>query len=240
MKIIFFTNKCSHGYELLERVRSEGIAISAVFISRKKEWIFKTFLKYQITIFRLFLKQAKEPWRNDGFYYRYAKNVFIVDDFNGEYCESILKRMEPDIIVLGGSGIIKKNIIAIPKIGIINGHPGLLPRYRGVDVIPWAIYNGDDVGVTIHFVDDGIDTGRIVTQEIIKIERRDNIGKLRRKAEVVAARLISKALKEIIEGYRPESTSTQFGFEFKLYHRMPHGLIKQSELRLQDRIKNLG
>lgn len=51
--------------------------------------------------------------------------------------------IKPDIIVLGGSSIIRENIIKIPKIGILNAHPGLLPKYREVDVIQWAIYNVD-------------------------------------------------------------------------------------------------
>jgi methionyl-tRNA formyltransferase len=51
------------------------------------------------------------------------------------------------LILLGGARILKRPILECARLAVLNAHPGLLPAYRGVDVIPWALHNGDPVGV---------------------------------------------------------------------------------------------
>lgn len=73
-----------------------------------------------------------------------------------------LKRSSPDLIVATGVGIIKDSLLQIPKIGFLNVHPGMLPKYRGNNPVEWSLLNGDPLGVTIHFMDRGIDTGPVI------------------------------------------------------------------------------
>lgn len=67
-----------------------------------------------------------------------------------------------DIVIQGGVGILKPEMISVPKIGIINVHPGRLPSYRGNSCPEWAIFKNDEVWATAHFVDAGIDTGPVI------------------------------------------------------------------------------
>ncbi|MCM3386879.1 hypothetical protein M3649_01890 [Ureibacillus chungkukjangi] len=85
--------------------------------------------------------------------------------------ENWLKELEPDLIVIFGmSELLKKNIIDIPKKGCINLHPSLLPKYRGGYPIFWMYYHFDlNPGVTVHYIDEGEDTGNIIYQESINL-----------------------------------------------------------------------
>jgi methionyl-tRNA formyltransferase len=70
--------------------------------------------------------------------------------------------------------IINKEIVAAPRIGCFNMHPGPLPRYAGLNAVSWAIYRGETShGVTIHKMEPGIDTGPIVYQELFDINGAD-------------------------------------------------------------------
>lgn len=73
-----------------------------------------------------------------------------------------LKEAGSDIIIQGGVGILKSNFVNEFSVGIVNVHPGQLPNYRGCNCPEWALYNGDDVWSTAHFIDSGIDTGPII------------------------------------------------------------------------------
>ena len=67
-----------------------------------------------------------------------------------------------DIVIQGGIGILKNDILATPRIGFVNVHPGRLPEYRGNSCPEWALYNGDPVYATAHFIDEGTDTGPVI------------------------------------------------------------------------------
>ncbi len=68
-----------------------------------------------------------------------------------------------DFLVNGGCGMIfKRDLLDHPRYGLVNGHPGLLPAYRGLDPVCWSIKHGDPLGATVHFMDEGIDTGPIL------------------------------------------------------------------------------
>lgn len=77
-----------------------------------------------------------------------------------------LHRLAPDLLLVGGFGIIlKKPILELPRIGCVNCHSSLLPRHRGPNPFAWALMSGDEeTGVTFHVMDPGIDTGDILDQ----------------------------------------------------------------------------
>lgn len=69
---------------------------------------------------------------------------------------------------------IHRSVLAAPRLGAFNLHPGPLPRYAGLNAVSWAIYWGEKMhGVTVHKMEPGIDTGPIVYQEIFPIEEQD-------------------------------------------------------------------
>lgn len=92
---------------------------------------------------------------------------YFMNEGCNERLENWVRNLEPDLIVVNGmSELLKKNILDIPKKGCINLHPTLLPNYRGGYPIFWTFYNSDITpGVTVHYIDEGEDTGNIIYQE---------------------------------------------------------------------------
>lgn len=100
-----------------------------------------------------------------------------VDSINDEEAISLLKRINPDAVVVNGTRIISKRVLSAVSAPFINTHMGITPKYRGVHGGYWALVNGDpnNCGVTVHLVDQGIDTGGVLYQDIIRTDNRDNL-----------------------------------------------------------------
>jgi methionyl-tRNA formyltransferase len=86
-----------------------------------------------------------------------------------------VKKLKPDFLITAHfEKLIKKDLLDIPIVGALNLHPSLLPYYRGMSPQHWPIINGEKkTGITVHFLDEGIDTGDIVQQK--EIELTDNM-----------------------------------------------------------------
>ncbi len=87
-------------------------------------------------------------------------------DVNSAETEQFLRELEPDLIITSGCPILKPNIFTIPRLATLNVHWGIAPAYRGNDTLFWPLAQGDysNIGVTIHQIDEGIDTGPILAQ----------------------------------------------------------------------------
>ena len=85
---------------------------------------------------------------------------------NSDEVYEAVKQVQPDLCVISHfERLIKEPILSIPKLGFINLHPSLLPNYRGMAPQHWPIINGDkEAGITVHYVDEGTDTGDIIIQ----------------------------------------------------------------------------
>lgn len=107
-----------------------------------------------------------------------------------------IKALAPDFIVETAYGqYIPKEIIDIPKYGIINVHPSLLPKYRGATPINQAILNGDTVtGVTTMQVDEGMDTGDIILSDEIEIDATDTAQTLSEKLAVLSEKTLGNTI----------------------------------------------
>lgn len=104
-----------------------------------------------------------------------------------------LRKLDIDLLIVSGFGIIlKKRILALPRIGCINCHSSLLPRHRGPNPFSAVLLSDDDVtGVTFHVMDPGIDTGPILDQASIPIRATDTtITIYRRACDTAAARVV--------------------------------------------------
>lgn len=113
-----------------------------------------------------------------------------------------IKEISPDLIVMAGyNQILKKEIIEIPKKGVINLHGGKLPQYRGSSTLNWMIINGEtEGGVAVLFIDQGIDTGDIVAEQSFEIKRDDTIKEVVDKTDKIFPLLLIKVIKQIKNG----------------------------------------
>jgi methionyl-tRNA formyltransferase len=105
-----------------------------------------------------------------------SKKLINVDSVNCDDCLKVLKLIKPDLIIVNGTRIISKNILNNVPALFINTHVGITPEYRGVHGAYWALVNNDaeNCGVTIHKVDQGIDTGDLINQSTIITTIDDN------------------------------------------------------------------
>lgn len=110
-----------------------------------------------------------------------------------------LKEINPECIVVAAFGqILPKVIIDLTKFGCINVHASLLPKYRGSAPIQWSIINGEEkTGITIMYMDVGIDTGDMIMKEEVIIEPKETAGSLNDKLAGCGGNLLLKALKAI-------------------------------------------
>lgn len=113
-----------------------------------------------------------------------------------------LRTYEADIFVVAAFGqILSKEILDMPKYGCVNIHASLLPKYRGAAPIQWAVIDGEEeTGVTIQQMNEGVDTGDILMQEVVKLDAKETGASLFDKLAVCGAQLIVKTLVEIEKG----------------------------------------
>lgn len=86
----------------------------------------------------------------------------VVERLDSAEALDLLRRLDPDLAVHAGAGIIRDATLQIPRLGVINAHMGLLPWFRGMNVTEWSVLYGFPVGCTVHKIDAGVDTGDIL------------------------------------------------------------------------------
>jgi methionyl-tRNA formyltransferase len=122
----------------------------------------------------------------------------------------ILKKLKADIFIVVAFRMLPEAVWKLPSIGTINLHASLLPNYRGAAPINHAIINGEEVtGVTTFFIDDKIDTGKILLREEIQIFPFENAGDLHDRLMKHGARLVIKTLSGIAENRIEPITQSQ-------------------------------
>jgi methionyl-tRNA formyltransferase len=117
-----------------------------------------------------------------------------VDNHNSPSCLAYLAAYAPDLVVLGGTRILRSPVLAIPPMGTINAHPGLLPQLRGSSSVAWALYKDLPVGSTVHYVDQGIDTGPILLRRRLPVRRGERYEQIVRRVLTLSGELMAEAL----------------------------------------------
>ncbi len=128
---------------------------------------------------------------------KYNIEISQTKDIMAEQSLKKIKTLKPDLIISIRLGqIIKKRLLQIPALGAINFHASLLPKYAGLGSVFQAVfYNEKYNGVTVHFMNEKIDQGKIIVQEKIKIIPNESISRLYLRCHIKGADLINKAVK---------------------------------------------
>jgi methionyl-tRNA formyltransferase len=123
-------------------------------------------------------------------------------DINDPGFVARVKRLQPDLLVSLSSGqIFREELLGAARRGCINVHSSLLPRYRGLLPTFWVLANGErQTGVTVHRMDDGVDTGGILLQEVVPIEPGETHHSLLEKTKRLGAELLVDALDRLETG----------------------------------------
>lgn len=132
--------------------------------------------------------------------------IYQPQNFKGKEIIDEIRKIQPDLIVVVAYGkILPKEVIDIPKYGIINVHSSLLPKYRGAAPINAALINGDKKsGVSIMYVEEELDAGAVILQEETEITEEDTFLTLHDRLKNIGAVLLLKAIK-LIENNKVEA-----------------------------------
>jgi len=115
---------------------------------------------------------------------------------NDEHCIEHIENANPDLIVFGGTRIIRGKILEYGenKGGVLNSHPGLLPECRGSASPAWSVHEGIKIGSSCHFCSSDIDAGDLVGKREIEVRKGDDYHVLCYKTSVVASNLMVEAV----------------------------------------------
>jgi methionyl-tRNA formyltransferase len=147
----------------------------------------------------------------------------VVNDLNSPKVENLLKKQAPDLIAFTGGGLIRKNILCIPKIGVMNCHTGILPQYRGMDVVEWTAVEGKikkvGFGATLHLMDQGVDTGPILLKKIVSPLATDDFKIIREKLEVAMVELMIAGIQKFKnQDLQPQAQNPADGRQYYVMH----------------------
>ncbi len=128
--------------------------------------------------------------------------IYQVANVNAATCHSLIEKLKPDIVVVNGTRILNRATLAKLNATVINTHQGITPGYRGAHGAYWALTQNDPehCGVTVHLVDEGIDTGNIIAQGFIAPEKKDSFVTYPFLQTAKALDLIVNAVRDIQNG----------------------------------------
>ncbi len=122
-----------------------------------------------------------------------------------EEAAAALEALHPDLLCIGSFPyILRRPILRLSRLGTVNLHPSLLPKHRGSDPVFWTFAGNDlETGVTLHWVDEGVDTGNVLAQRRVAVERGVAGSVLTERLAREGAELLVRALPAIEEGTAP-------------------------------------
>ena len=172
--------------------------------------------------------------------YAQANNLTILqpEKLKDEHFLAQLKELQADLFVVVAFRMLPKEVWKMPAFGTINLHASLLPNYRGAAPINWALINGDEeTGVTTFFIDEAIDSGKIIAQEKVKISSNTNAGELHDELMSVGAELTLKTITAISQ--QRHAVIDQDKFDGKDFKTAPKIFKEDCEISWQETVENV-
>src|ERR1700730_5573202 len=157
------------------------------------------------------LAHRDEFFRNlRGIARQYDFPIVACLDQNAASCVAQLKEWSPDLIIFTGGDILRKQFLDVPRLGVINMHLGLLPEIRGMSSPEWSLLKDVPVGVTVHYIDSGIDTGSILRRcEFPDAARCDSIADLRNRLIAFGVERVAEVVVALDRGFLAASPQSE-------------------------------
>jgi len=165
----------------------------------------------------------------------HPEQVTEVPHINHPDVVKLAEELKPDLIAVFGTSLIRGELLQKGRLGMVNLHGGLSPEYRGADCTFWALYNGEPekVGCTLHYIDAGIDTGRLIAHVCPDVRPDDTELVLFWRSVKESARVYAELLQRLAQG---ESLGVAQYCKGRLYQVKQRGL--RHELRVARMLNN--
>ena len=125
---------------------------------------------------------------------------YLTENHNSLHCLSLVKDLDLEMLVnCGTPRKLKHPILNSVCRGVLNVHPGLLPKYRGASAVEWSLYNGDEIGNTAHFMDGRYDGGNIICQQKLDLSNLHSYTAIRTAVYKQSFRLMADAIEKILK-----------------------------------------
>jgi methionyl-tRNA formyltransferase len=148
--------------------------------------------------------ETRDPWRNlvANLAQKHGIPLFQSRQTRGSEGAALLKDLEPDLLLSAAHPtILAPEFLAVPRLGSLNFHGSLLPRNRGTSPVNWALIRDEpETGLTMHFLDEGMDTGDVVYQQLVPIGDDDDPGTLADKVKGYAGPMVKRAIDHLRRG----------------------------------------
>jgi methionyl-tRNA formyltransferase len=164
-----------------------------------------------------------------------SRGIPIVEVDSLESADALekIRALTPDLFVFAGGAILRRPLLAIPRLGTLNAHMGLLPCYRGMNVVEWACFNGDPIGCSVHQIDPGIDTGDILCIRTVSVDGVRSVAELRRRVDDAQLALLGEVVQFVSASGALPPARRQTPAEGRQYFRMHDDLIRLLEHELE-------
>lgn len=153
---------------------------------------------------------------------------------NSEEVMPHIRELDLDIIVFGGTRIIRGEILDYPKYGVINSHPGLLPECRGSASPAWSVYHDIPIGSSTHFCDNGVDTGQLLLRREVPVKRGMKYEDLCYETLVLAGILMKEALMSYEQGRWDEMKRPQGDSSHPTFRNAPEEILQVVYQKLEE------
>ncbi|WP_217959622.1 methionyl-tRNA formyltransferase [Acutalibacter muris] len=133
---------------------------------------------------------------------RHSLPVLQPDTLRDEAVQGSIAELEPDAIIVVAYGkLLPPKVLSVPRLGCINVHGSLLPKYRGAAPIQWAVINGEKTaGVTTMFMAEGMDTGDMLLKSETEVGPEETSGELFDRLKLLGAKLLTETLDKLEQG----------------------------------------
>jgi len=243
------------GFRLLHQLRRSGIEVAQVVVlsaatsrrlstlralARRMGWANASWYLVSGYLSSPYVLRERR-WRGAELETRYGRLAQQVDRTRGPRSPDTaeaLARAEPDLVLIGHCGILSPDVLAVPRFGTLNAHPGRLPDYRGADTEIWAIAEGrfDCVGLTVHVAEPRVDAGPI-------LERRPYVWRGDETLDLLRDRLMDAAVDALVEWSRKPWPGALAGAEAqgegRLYYAIPPRERRRAARRLAAHLADL-
>ncbi|MFC2008823.1 formyl transferase [Chloroflexota bacterium] len=244
LRIVVLTYPCAKTLHLLTALADGGFAAEAVVVQQRSllhraDRLARRFgirSTLSIAVQRLKTEFTAGPSQNPHRIDTYRANthdLILVRDLNSDETMAALERLAPDIGVVGCAGILRPAVFQSFRLGILNIHPGITPHYRGRSPLEWAVLEETQPGVTLHFIDAGVDTGPVVEQREVPVRPEDDFDSLYGRAYDVGIELLVNCLRTLARGDSLASVSQDWKHT-RLRHSMPRRLRRVAVRRLRE------